>query len=540
MNPTLSVNPGLRIDQLSPYSGDWTFAEANHLLRRTTFGCTPEQIQQSVELGLAESLNLLFSDQVLPDPPVNFFSQKDPYVAIGETWIDAPYINEPEVRNYRRRSLVGWQVHTLLEEGVSIREKLTLFWNNHFAVANVNDPKYVYRYISLLRSEAWGNFRELVKAMIIDPAMLRFLNGNQNAAASPNENFARELLELFTIGKGPSAGPGDYTHYTEDDVREIARALTGWRDRGYFTSSEDIAVQAVFRPFRHDQGEKQLSHRFDNTMISNKGEEEYKTVVDIIFQQREVARFICRKLYRWFVYYEIDETIEDAIIEPLAQTLIDHEYEIKPTLKVLLSSQHFFDALNRGPMIKNPYDFALGLFKQNKITVPKDNLKFYYDFGVQLYGFIGSMEMEYFAPPSVAGWKAYYQEPVFYRIWINSSTLRPRMLLTDVFATVGFRLPGNRQLQIDVFDMVAQLSQPGDPNVLIQELADRFYPQSITEEQLTGLKEILIPGLPDFEWTVEYNLYLEDPSNNEIRASVELKLRTLLRKMFSLPEYYLS
>lgn len=534
------VSPTTTVNTLMPYEGVWTSAEANHLLRRTTFGCDAEQVKEVVGLGLSGSLDLLFSDQPLPDPPLNYSYPDDPYVAIGETWVDAPYANRQQIRSYRNRSLMGWQVLSILEEGISIREKLTLFWNNHFSVANVNEAKYVYRYISLLRTNAWGNARELIKSIIIDPAMLRFLNGTQNAAGSPNENFARELLELYTIGKGPLAGPGDYTNYTEDDVREIARALTGWRDVGYFSASEEVSIGAIFRPGRHDQKDKQLSHRFNDQVISNAGEQEYKTVVDIIFQQREVARFLCRKLYRWFVYYEIDNTIEAEVIEPLAQALINNDFEIKPTLMLLLGSQHFFDVLNRGPMIKNPYDFSLGLFKQNKIILPKDNLLQYYDFALRLYGFIATMDMAYFTPPSVAGWKAYYQEPVYYRIWINSSTLRPRMLLTDVFATVGFRLPGNNQVQIDVFEMVAQLSQPNDPNVLIRELAERFYPQPLTDGQFVGLKEILIPGLPDFEWTVEYNLFLEDPGNSEIRASVELKLRALLQKMLTLPEYYLS
>lgn len=537
----ISEGPPEVINDLGTYSGSWTVAEASHLLRRTTYGCTQSQINETVQLGLDKTLDLLFADEALPDPPINYYFEDDPNVSVGETWVSAPYVNLPGVRNYRNRSFVGWQIQTMLNEGISIREKLTLFWQNHFAVANVNDPKFIYRYISLIRQNAWGNFKELVKDMIIEPAMLRFLNSNQNTKESPNENFARELLELYTIGKGPLAGPGDYTNYTEDDVREIARALTGWRDLGYFTVLPEIEVSAFFRPFRHDTDNKQLSHRFNNAVITNADDQEYKNVVDVIFQQPEVARFICRKLYRWFVYYQIDEATEVNIIQPLAEILIENNFDIKPTLKVLLSSEHFYDILNRGPMIKNPLDFSLGLFKQNEIPLPKDQVTVYYEFAFLLYSFIGTMEMEYFNPPSVAGWKAYYQEPAFYRVWINSSTLRPRMLLTDVFSTVGFRLPRQAgQIQIDVFDMVAQIDQAFDPNVLIEELAKRFYPQALTENQRADLKEILIPGLPDFEWTVEYNLYLEDPSNNEIKASVELKLRTLLQKMLSMPEYYLS
>jgi uncharacterized protein (DUF1800 family) len=426
-----------------------------------------------------------------------------------------------------------------LEEGISIREKLTLFWHNHFAVANINDPKFFYQHISLLRTHAWGNFKDLVKAVTIDPAMLRFLNGNQNTKESPNENFARELLELFTIGKGPLAGPGDYTNYTEDDVRAVAKALTGWRDTGYLNPIPGIAVGSFYRPFRHDTSQKVLSARFNNAVIDNGGEEEYQQVVDLIFQQAEVARHISRKLYRWFVYYEIDAQVEAQVIEPMAQMLLEHDYEIKPALEALLSSQHFYDSLNIGPMIKNPYDFSIALFKQNDISLPTDT-KGIYDISVLLFGYISLMEMQYFAPPSVAGWKAYYQEPAFYRIWINSSTLRPRMLMTDIFASVGFRLPNTGLLQIDVFEIVASTSLPQDPNVLIEELAALYFPMPITPEQIAGLKEVLIPGLPDFEWTVEYNLYLENPNNAIIKGAVEIKLRNLLKTMLNMPEFYLS
>ena len=252
-----------------------------------------------------------------------------------------------------------------------------------------------------------------------------------------------------------------------------------------------------------------------------------------------MARFICRKLYRWFVYYEISEQVEADVIEPMAQILIQNDYEIEPALRALLQSAHFFDALNIGPMIKNPYDFSLGLFRQNNIQLPEDEASLY-NFTVLLFSFIGLMEMVYFDPPSVAGWKAYYQEPAFYRFWINSSTLRPRMLLTDVFSTVGFTPRNMDPIVIDVFEIVAALNEPEDPRSLIRELADLYYPQPLSDEQLDALKEVLIPGLPNFEWTIEYNYYLENPNDPEIKASVEIKLRSLLRTMLNMPEFYLS
>ncbi len=532
--PIETIQSGLEV-----YAGDWTYAQASHLLRRSTFGVPNDVIQESIAAGLNATIAALFGSKELPDPPINYDYAEDPNVAIGETWVNAAYIARGEVVGYRNRSFAAWQIKVLMEEVPSIREKMTLFWHNHFSIANVNDPKFVYQYITLLRTYSTGNFRQLIKDIIIEPAMLRFLNGNQNTVESPNENFGRELLELYTIGKGPQVGPGDYTNYTEQDVREVSRALTGWRDLGYLSPNENSEVRSFFRTLRHDTGDKTLSHRFNNSVISNAGEDEYKNMVDLIFQQAEVARFISRKLYRWFVYYHIDETVEANIIEPMAQMLIENDYNIAPVLQALLSSQHFYDALNMGPMIKNPMDFSIGLFRQNQVTIPGTVLQ-QYPFYLTLYSFIGTMDMNYFNPPSVAGWKAYYQEPGFYRIWINSSTLRPRMLLTDVFSTVGLRARNGEQMVIDIFEIVAALSNPIDPNVLITELADLYFPLGINEEQLSNLKEVLIPGLPDFEWTLEYNKYLENPNDEEIRISVEVKLRTLLRTMLTMPEFYLS
>ena len=156
------------------------------------------------------------------------------------------------------------------------QEKLTLFWHNHYVTQGINDPQMVYNYITLLRENGLGNFRELTKQMTIEPAMLIYLNGNQNSAVAPNENYARELLELFTIGKGPAVGPGDYTNYTEDDVVEMARVLTGWIVRGGFTTDTvNNPLKSEFRPARHDDGTKQLSHRFDDIEIDDMGENEY-------------------------------------------------------------------------------------------------------------------------------------------------------------------------------------------------------------------------------------------------------------------------
>ena len=152
--------------------------------------------------GLNATVAEILAELPLPDPPVNYYSEDD-NVSIGQTWIDSPYPDNRQVaRGARNRSLAGWSMGRLLNEGINIREKMVLFWHNHFAIERqkVNDPKFIYRYITLLRENALGNFKQLVKDVTIDPAMLRYLDGHQNTRRKPNENYARELLELFFTG----------------------------------------------------------------------------------------------------------------------------------------------------------------------------------------------------------------------------------------------------------------------------------------------------------------------------------------------------
>ena len=531
----LPVNTGLE-----PYEGPWEFTQAAHLLRRATFAPTRATIMEAVELGLEGCVAKLFEELPLPDPPLNYDNEQDPNVPIGETWVDAPNVNGIGLTGSRRRSLGAWTLDLIYSEGISAREKLTLFWHNHFAVnrAGVNDPRFFYRYITTLRTQAWGNFRQLVKDITIDPTMLRFLNGRQNTAGSPNENYARELLELFTIGKGPLAGPGDYTTFTEQDVVQMARILTGWRDRGHNAVDPMILIEAYFTEGRHDSEDKQLSERFDNMVVSNMGDQEYVHLVDIIFGKDEVARFICRKLYRWYLYYEISEDTEINVIEPMAQLLIDNDYEILPVLQVLFASAHFYDVLNVGPMIRSPYDFTFGLLKVAEVAVPDEFVARYRVFW-QIFRRLTQMQMEYFHLPDVAGFKAYYQEPLFYRTWINSTSLKLRSDLSTTLSNNGYLFNGNR-VKADPLTWIEQFDDPLEPNAMIQEMVRLLMPQPLTEGQLAALKEVLIPGLPDFEWTIEYGDYLANPEDDNLREAVESKLRALLTTMVNMAEFHLS
>lgn len=527
---------------LEPFNGTWTYETAAHLLRRATFGATHAQVKNFATKSLQATLDELFKERSLPKPPINY-DATDPLVPIGSAWVDAAYVLDAnrQISNmsYRDRSLRAWILEQILDTtSVSVREKMTLFWHNHFALNQIADPKFLYDYSNLLRTYALGNFKDLVKKMNTNAAMLRFLNGNQNTNTAPNENYARELLELFTIGKGPLAGPGDYTNYTETDVKEIARALTGWRDTGYRSTDANVKLGATFRATSHDIRNKTLSARFDSRVITNKLDKEHEEVVDIIFTKTEVARFISRKLYRWFVYYQITAEVEAQVIEPMAQMLISNKYEILPVVKALLGSAHFFDTLNIGPMIKNPIDFSLGALRQIGWNLPTETTAKYRVL-YSLFLNFANQQMVYFNPPDVAGWKAYYQEPVFNRIWINATTLQARMNFTNAVSLNGLSLSGVRYY-LDVLGFIAALSDPADPNVVIEESVKLLLPQPLAPTQLDYLKQVFIPGLPDYEWSNAYADYLAKPSDRTLRLGVETKLRNLFKAILGLPEFFLS
>ncbi len=535
------INPDLI--EIQKYTGTWDHSTVKHLLSRTIYGATRDQINECINKGMAVSVSGLLKESTIPDPPVNYNVSDDPDVMIGETWVDKKLSNN-RLRGYRRRSLRAWTVGIALNQGISIQEKMHLFWHNHFVISDIQDPRFEYIYSQLIRKNVLGNFRQFTKEMTIDPSMLRYLNGNQNTRFNPNENYARELLELFTIGKGLQVGPGDYTNYTEDDVIEIAKVLTGWRDRGYNSRRADFTVETYFVPNRHDSSVKKLSHRFNEVEISNMGDQEYAHLIDIIFQKDEVAKFITRKIYRWFVYHHIDKQVETTIIEPLAQILRDHDYDVKPMLEALLTSAHFYEMTFRGAMIKSPLDYTISMLNQFESKPINNQLATIYNYWNLIIRISEFLQQTPFEFPDVAGWKAYYQEPGYYQSWINSTTMQFRQIYRDlVFAgKLNFNgdIRNNASLKIDMLDFINSLNGASDPNILIDELVTFLFPQEINDAQKEALKEVLLPGLPDYEWTVEYNDYLNNPNNQGFKSAIENKLIGLLQAITAMPEYYLG
>ena len=523
---------------LAPYAGPFDRPLAWHLLRRATFGATSQRVDEALELGLEASLDRLVTDDAFDAKPLNAFGTGDPNVPIGETWITAPYAQGFDVNPYRQVSLQAWQLTSYRLGGFSAQASMSLFWHNHFAVSRDNaDARLFYNYLARLRRHALGNVRTLVTEIVTDGAMLRFLNGNENVAGDPNENFARELLELFTLGKGPLAGAGDYTNYTEQDVRELARALTGWTVRGINSTNPDSQPEAVFIAQRHDTGVKQLSPRLGSASIPNEGAAEYERVLDVVFDQPGMGEHIVRKLYRWFVYYEIPPEVESEVIAPLTAQLQAGGFEVAPVLRTLLGSEHFFAMHRRSAMIKSPIHFTFDVLAALGTPIPTQ-------FRVEQFAMTSlrdscaDQQQIPSQPPSVAGWKAYYQAPLYARTWISSTTLAARERLTDMLTTQGWEV-GQQVIEADLLGLIAEFENPSDPTAVVEGFAERMLPEPLTEAQLGALKEVLLGGQPDFEWTVEYNQHLGDPGDEGLARGLENKLRLLARTLLTTAEAHL-
>ena len=524
---------------IKTYTGVWNENQAAHLLRRTLFGPTYTQIKSAQNLGLQDTINAIFTTPNQTQPLT--VSSEEQIAKIGETWVDKIYpsdIQKAQITNNKRNESLGcWTMENISKAQFSIVEKMSLFWQNHFAAEYSNDARANYNYINLLRTNALGNFRELVKAVTIDPCMLMFLNGNSNTKNKPNENYSRELLELFSVGKGPQVGAGDYTNFTEEDIKQGAKILTGWNVKGVLSSIE-TTTSSYFIQNKHDISSKTLSNRLGSVVIQNGNEQEYKTYIDHLFSTNVPALFICKKLYRWFVNYDITDEVQKTVIEPLAQLLVESDYEIKPVLKSLLTSEHFYDVKMVGTIIKNPLEF---LFSLTNSTNSAFNFatEINYSFLKEIYSFSAGIGMNYFRPPSVGGWTAYYQAPSFTRLWMNSSYVKLRFDVAAYLLTDGFKskVDNSSIFTLNVIDYVQSLSNPKSAPQIVDDTVLVFCPKGLPDQVKTTLKLILTDGQPDFEWTLQYDEYINDSSNVMKKNAIIGRLRQFLSYLFKLPEF---
>jgi uncharacterized protein (DUF1800 family) len=389
------------------------FDDARHLLSRTTFGGTPAEIQALEPVDFAQAVDRLLtrSHAQTATPAPGWVNEG--FVALREkrrqaqalkTGADGKVVN-PAGQMVREQGLElrDWWVEEMLVTDQPLVEKMTLFWHNHFtsSVPKVQFVPALYWQDVLFRREALGNFATLLKAVAQDPAMLLYLDGVRSVARQPNENFARELLELFTLGEG---------HYSEADIKNAARAFTGWsidRDNGRF----------VNHPAMHDGGEK--------TFLGQTGRFNGDDIIAIVLRQPRTAETIVEKLWREFVSL----TPDPAEVTRLAGIFRSGGYEMKPLLRAMFLAPAFRDPANRGALIKSPVELLVGSVHLLGVPVPD---------ATPLVRMMAGLGQSLFDPPNVKGWPGGES-------WITTNTLllRQQFLRRIVEATTVASLDGN-------------------------------------------------------------------------------------------------
>jgi uncharacterized protein (DUF1800 family) len=384
------------LQPFAPSSDDpFDATKAAHLLNRAGFGGTPDEIEHVMSLGPERAVDELLD---FPEAGADEQSKTDvPNLASIEGYpttfreLRQMYVGKsPEERREIQRKFqidnreavlatMGWWMKRMAYGPHPLQEKLTLFWHGHFTTSAKEERAAapMWNQNETLRRFAAGNFRQFVRAISRDPAMLDYLNNSQNRKASPNENYARELMELFTLGIG---------NYTEKDIKESARAFTGWAHDG-----EDF----VFRKFDHDDGPK--------TFMTRKGNWDGDDVIDIILLQPACAPYIANKLFSFFAY----ENAEPALIDNLGKVFREAKYELRPVIRTMLTSKAFYSERAIGTQIKSPIQLVCGTVRQLGLKSPEPRF---------IFGALQQMGQVPLMPPNVKGWPGG-------RSWINTSTL---------------------------------------------------------------------------------------------------------------------
>lgn len=576
---------------------------AAHLLRRTCFGGSITEIEAFALLTPTEAVQQLFNNE-LPDPGYPI----DPIT--GFEWITT---GNAQSENFElERYFLSWHLGQMLgneiDESIKLpyifRERLVFFFHTHFTtkISVVNSSRALYYQQALFRLFAFDqedivlppedpdadpedpasmetivprNFRQLTKKLSVDNAMLVFLDGRFNVKGSPNENYARELLELFSIGRGlegtnPEAEfEGDYFTYSEQDVQEGAKVLSGFNIDATFSNldEETSLPRGVIKggtvASSHETGTKTFSTRLGSASVipeaGNPTEEsvldEISQFIDVVYDQEETARSICRELYRFFVYHQIDEALQDDIIQEMANIFIANEFKIQPVLEALLTSEHFYEAEagsddnNFGSIIKSPIDLVLGFMRNFEVTLPsyETNLSTYYDFTGSLLNTIANQGMDYYDPFEVAGYPAYHQFPIFNRSWITTNYLTNRYNFVRLSVSDGANMEMG---QVNVFDFVVANFNPATIRIaddFIIAVAEYFLPTSenlsftatdseLTSERLNFFKTAMfafaIDVDPEASWTVRW----DGNFDQETRAN---QIKELFNAMLQTPEYQL-
>jgi uncharacterized protein (DUF1800 family) len=402
----------------------WTWEEAAHLLNRAGFGGSPEEITQFHALGRHKAVELLLqpseaiNETALPSwASVEAMAEqaRERFAMFREMRRDTAGMTEQQADAKRREAqkkiqqderqqgleAQGWWLDRMLATLAPLREKMTLFLHDHFAtsIQKVKQPALLVQQNQLFRKHALGDFKQLTHAVAKDPAMMLYLDVQSSRAGKPNENFAREVMELFTLGTG---------NYTEEDIREAARAFTGY-------NVNRLTGKATHEKRAWDSGEK--------SFLGQKGKFDGDDIIDVIFQQDQVARFISGKLWEFFAYEEPPQ----AAIDDLAKTFRDAKYQFVPLLREIFLSREFYAEHCMANQIKSPVQFFVQMLKQLEVPqVPKA-------YALYVQSQLGQI---LYAPPNVAGWD-------WGKAWINTNTLLTR------YQIAGFICKGSGDPQMN-------------------------------------------------------------------------------------------
>ncbi len=472
---------------------DWNEETATHLLHRTLFAPTFTEIQSAVNSTLAETVNQLLSDQILPDPPGDWINEAAP---------DWENLSEQDINNLvdlyfsRIDATREWWMNLMSAPTLSIRETMTLFWHDHFATGSskVFFPQAVYGQNNILRENCLGNFKTMVRKTTFDPAMMIWLDLIDSTKDAPNENFAREVLELFTLG---------VDNYTQNDIVEGARAFTGYLTNGVETNYD----------YNLGTGNSNFGNYYNNnhdftekTFLGQTGNWDGDDIIDIIFEQDATAKFICTKLYQWFLFEQVD----DDFVNGMADVFRNSNYNIKTVMDYLLTSEHFYDPVFRGAMIKNPLNIVQGGIRQFGLH----DKVFPEDFLIGWQWFMGMMPLD---PPDVSGWPGY-------RSWLNSITLPIRKIASiNLLDGEGWEELG---FITDVKAIAQSTTDPNDAEILVKDLALLMFGIPLTDTLKSNLLTALLDGMSIIEWNID-------------DAGAVDRLRNLFRYMARLPEYQL-
>lgn len=454
-----------------------------HLYGRAGFGLSPDEWEVRKNWSVQQAVDDLF-EKAIAD---KMLSTKAEMLALNNDQIKSLSKDEKKKLNKDMKKWIikqnaEWVDRMADPNHSDLMEKMCLFWHGHFACIT-RSSKLAFRQVTTIRKHALGNFRDFILAMAKDVSMIRFLNNQQNRKRKPNENFAREVMELFTIGRG---------NYTEQDVKEAARAFTGW--------SSDLSGEFTFRKFQHDFGIK--------TFMGQTGDFNGEDILKILLDNRKTAEFITRKIYRYFVNPDVDE----KLVQKLTNLFFESDYDISLLMRSIFESKWFYHKSNIGVRIKAPVELMAGIMRSLKVD---------FDATLTLIFIEKALGQILFNPPNVAGWAGG-------KAWIDNSTLMLRLNLvnylyhaTDVNFKVKEEFEARRPNKA-----IRKINAKVDLKPLVQVFSN--YDQ---EEVFGYLANYLLPFKPRQSKQL-FNSF-------SIQSNKEDYIKTLAMRFMSLPEYQL-